>query len=180
MFCTRCGTPNPDDAAFCRNCSAPLAKPGDTPRQPGGFSAPTPYGAPSTTSPQQPAPPTQPAQPGQTGQPPYPGYQGYPVYQSSYANQSGAQQGNASGRAIASIILSILGLIACGFLTSIPGMILGKMELNAIRAGEAPRAGETLAKIGFYVGIAGTVIYCLGGLIWGILMAIGAASGNIH
>ncbi len=171
MFCTRCGTQNPDDAAFCRSCSAPLVKPGDTPRQPGAFSNPSPYATPSSS---QSSDPSQPS-----GQAPYPGYQGHPVYQSSYANQPPPQQGSASGRAIASIVLSILGLIACGFLTSIPGMILGKMEMNAINAGQAPRAGETLAKIGFYVGIAGTVIYCLLGTIWGIMMAIGAA-GNIH
>lgn len=137
MFCTRCGTQNPDDAGFCRNCSNALTRP---------------------VSHQQPQ------------APPYPGYQGPPVYQSSYINQPLAQQGSASGRAIASMILSILGLMpSCGFLTSIPGMILGKMEMNAIAAGQAPRAGETLAKIGFYVGIAGTVIYCLAGVVIGLL-----------
>lgn len=177
MFCTRCGTQNSEDAAFCRNCSAPLVKPGATPRQPGGFATPPPYGTSSTTSPQQPAQPTQPSQ---SGQAPYPGYQGYPVYQGNYVNQAPSQQSSASGRAIASLILSILGLIGCGFLTSIPGLILGKMEMNAINAGEAPRAGEVLAKIGFYLGIAATVLYCLGGIIWGILVFIGAVSGNIH
>jgi len=170
MFCTRCGTQNPEDVTFCRNCSAPLVKPGDTPRQPGGVN-PSPYAAPggSQTSPTSPPP----------GQVPYPGYQGYPVYQSGYANQPVPQQGSASGRAIASLVLSILGLLACTFFTSIPGLILGKMEMNAINAGEAPRAGETLAKIGFYLGIAGTAIYCLVGIIWAIIAMLSAASG-IH
>lgn len=172
MFCTRCGTQNPEDATFCRNCSAPLVKPSDPSRQSGGGFAPSPYATPGGSS--QSSSTSQP--PAQT---PYPGYQGYPVHQSSYANQPTTQQGSASGRAIASLVLSILGLIACGFLTSIPGLILGKMEMNAINAGEAPRAGETIAKIGFYVGIAGTAIYCLLGIVWGILMMVGAASG-IH
>lgn len=159
MFCTRCGTQNPDDAGFCRNCSSPLTRPGSQ-QQPGAYANPSP-------TPSQPQPP------------PYPGYQGAPIYQSSYANQSSVQ-GSASGRAIASMVLSILGLVMCAFFTSIPGMIMGKMEMNAIAAGQAPRAGETLAKIGFYLGIAGTVIYCLGGILWGILVSLGAAAGSFQ
>lgn len=154
MFCTRCGTQNPDDAGFCRNCSSPLTRPGSQP-QPGAYINPSPYSTPS--QPQQPPPP-------------YPGYQGPPVYQSAYAGQSA--QGSASGRAITSMVLSILGLVMCAFFTSIPGMILGKMEMNAIAAGQAPRAGETLAKVGFYLGIAGTVIYCLAGAAMGLLSMI--------
>ncbi|MDX2040721.1 MAG: DUF4190 domain-containing protein [Acidobacteriota bacterium] len=158
MFCTRCGTQNPDDAGFCRNCSSPLTRPVSQP-QPGAYANPSPYSTPS--------------QPQQTPPPPYPGYQGAPVYQSSFAGQP-AVQGSASGRAIASMVLSILGLVMCAFFTSIPGMILGKMEMNAIAAGQAPRAGETLAKVGYYLGIAGTVIYCLAGAAMGFLGMIGS------
>ncbi len=162
MFCTRCGTQNPDDAGFCRNCSSPLTRPvshsgqqtAPQPNQPTSGS----YANPSSS------------------QSPYPGYQGPPVYQSSYANQPITQQSGASGRAIASMVLSILGLVMCGFLTSIPAMILGKMELNDIKLGKAPKAGETLAKIGFYVGIAGTVISCLAGIAGAALWIIGAAN----
>lgn len=167
MFCTRCGTQNPDDGGFCRNCSSPLTRPGS---QQAGQQASGSYTNPYTTP-----SPTQ--QPSQT---PYPGYQGPPVYQSSFVNQPMAQQGSASGRAIASMVLGILGLVMCGFLTSIPAMILGKMEMNDIKAGRAPKAGETLAKIGFYVGIAGTVITCLAGLVGGILWFIGAAANSIQ
>ncbi|MEK7833428.1 MAG: DUF4190 domain-containing protein [Acidobacteriota bacterium] len=157
MFCTRCGTQNPDDAGFCRNCSSALTRPVSQ-QQPGSYANP-----PVST-------------PNQSQQaPPYPGYLGPPVYQSSFINQPLSQQGSASGRAIASMVLSILGLVMCAFFTSIPGMILGKMEMNAINAGQAPKAGETLAKIGFYVGIAGTVIYCLAGAVMGLLGMIGSA-----
>ncbi|HQR32472.1 MAG TPA: DUF4190 domain-containing protein [Blastocatellia bacterium] len=167
MFCTRCGTQNPDEAGFCRNCSSPLTRPvsqnsGQT-GQPSSGSYTNPI-APSSS---------------QYSQSPYPGYQGPPVYQSSFANQVVAQQGSASGRAIASMVLSILGLVMCGFLTSIPGMILGKMEMDAVKAGQAPKAGETLAKIGFYVGIAGTIISCLAGIA-GIVLWIFGAAASIH
>lgn len=162
MFCTRCGTQNPDDAGFCRNCSSPLTRPAS---HSGQQTAPQPN-QPTSGSYANPS----------SSQSPYPGYQGPPVYQSSYANQPITQQSGASGRAIASMVLSILGLVMCGFLTSIPAMILGKMELNDIKLGKAPKAGETLAKIGFYVGIAGTVISCLAGIAGAALWIIGAAN----
>lgn len=167
MFCTRCGTQNPDDAGFCRNCSSPLTRP--VSQHSGQTGQPTSGSYANPTSPSS----------SQSSQSPYPGYQGPPVYQSSFANQIVAQQGSASGRAIASMILSILGLVMCGFLTSIPGMILGKMEMDAVKAGQAPKAGETLAKIGFYVGIAGTIISCLAGIVGIVLWIVGAAA-SIH
>ena len=73
-------------------------------------------------------------------------------------NQMKPSQG-ASGRAITSMILSIVGLIFCGWLTSIPGMILGKIEMNAIRDGRASQAGSGFAKTGFYGGIVVTAFY---------------------
>ena len=69
------------------------------------------------------------------------------------------QKAGASGRAITSMILSIVGLIFCGWLTSIPGLILGKVEMNAIRDGRASQAGSGFAKVGFYGGIAVTAFY---------------------
>ncbi len=168
MYCTRCGTQNPDDAGFCRNCSSPLVKPGGAQQPSAPYSNPSSSGSAGGGQSQQP------------GQTPYPGYQGYPIYQSGYANQQVAQQGGASGRSIAAMVLSILGIVGCGFLTSVPGMILGKMEMNAISAGQAPKAGEVLAKVGFYLGIAGTVLSCLLGIIWAVLAFVGAAANSIQ
>jgi len=171
MFCTRCGTQNPDDAHFCRSCSSPLTRPVTSSRPPETFTPSSPYGAPGGGQPTPTSPPS--------SQLPYPGYQGHPVYQSGYANQPANLQGGASGRAIASLVLSILGLLGCMFFASIPGMILGKMEMNAIKEGRAPLAGEAIAKVGFYVGIAATLIYGLAGFFFMILFFIGVAS-NIH
>ncbi|MEP7337374.1 MAG: DUF4190 domain-containing protein [Acidobacteriota bacterium] len=170
MFCTRCGTQNSDDAAFCRSCSSPLTKPVTQPRQPGTAPPSPPYATPGSSQ-------SSPGHPSSSHLP-YPGYQGYPVYQSGYANQPANQQGGASGRAIASLVLSIIGLLGCTFFTSIPGMILGKMEMNAIKEGKAPQAGEAIAKVGFYVGIAATVIYALAVLSFIMLFLIGVASSH--
>ncbi len=173
MFCTRCGTRNLDTDQFCRSCNAPLVKPRDSQRQDpySGSAQPSPpY---PTTAGQQPH-----QQPTQTHQP-YPGYQGFPVSQSGYANQLPMNQASASGRAIAAMILSIVALFTCGPFLSIPGMIMGKMEMDAIRQGQAPVAGEAFAKVGFYVGIIVTALFCLGGLVWGILFAIGMSQSTL-
>jgi hypothetical protein len=162
MFCTRCGARNADDARFCRNCANPLARTASQTSRP--------EGRPET---------------GQHADLPYPGYQGNqnPIFQGqqpplpmqappSYGQVYPPAQG-ASGRAIASLVLTLLGLVTgCGPFLSIPALILGKLELDAIHRGQAPKAGETLAKLGFYGGIAVTTLYCMGGLLYGLLAGL--------
>jgi hypothetical protein len=171
MFCTRCGANNLDTDQFCRSCSAPLTKPGGAP------------GA-SSGSPQQPYPYSTPGHGQQQQTPqnysPYPGYQGYPPPQYGYANQMYQQQHGASGRAITSLILSIVSIFGCGFFTSIPGMILGKMEMNAIRLGQAPPAGDGLAKAGFYIGLVVTILSGLGVLVYIFLIFLGIAASTVQ
>jgi len=158
MFCTRCGARNLDTDQFCRSCNAPLVKPG----------SPQSQGAPSGSV-HQPYGSSQQQQPPQA-YPPYPNYQGYPQSQPSYPNQMSGQQSGASGRAIAAMIVSIASLVLClmtccvpftsiFFLsTSVVGIVLGKMEMDAISEGRAPQAGETMAKVGFYLGIASATL----------------------
>src|SRR5262245_28608551 len=140
MFCTKCGTQNLDTDRFCRNCSAQLVVPRPAPRFQQG-----------------PTQPTYPPQPSQTPSP-YPGYSGHPVPQAPYGDSMTSQQNKASGQAIAAMVLSICALALCCFPTGIIGTLLGKMEMNAIREGRAPKAGETFAKVGFYVGIISIII----------------------
>jgi Domain of unknown function (DUF4190)/zinc-ribbon domain len=170
MFCTRCGANNLDTDQFCRSCSAPLTKPRGAP---GASSGP----------PQQPYPYSTPGhgQQQQTPQnyPPYPGYQGYPPPQYGYPNQIYSQQ-SASGRAITSLVLSVISIVMCALFTSVPGMILGKMEMNAIRQGQAPLAGEGIAKAGFYIGLVVTILYGLVVLGYIFLFIIGIAATSIQ
>lgn len=181
MFCTRCGTSNSNESMVCTNCSAPLVRPGETPRAqgPAGYDrTPSPYSSGANWE-QNPPPPAQSSQPYPEYRSSYSESQGYQPYQSTYANQMPVQQASASGRAIAAMILSLVAIPTCfGPLLSIPGFILGKMEMNAIRAGTAPRAGETFAKVGFYVGIITTIIYCLLGAGWLALLTIGSISNS--
>jgi hypothetical protein len=174
MFCTRCGANNLDTDQFCRSCSATLTRTGGAQGQgvsSGPSQQPYPYSTPSSGQQQQPPP---------QGYNPYPGYQGYPQSQPQYgyANQAPGQQIGASGRAIASMILSIVSLVTCGPLLSVPGMIMGKMEMNAINQGQAPRAGENFAKAGFYVGLVVTILSCLVGIGYMFLILLGPASNR--
>ncbi len=148
MFCTRCGANNLDTDQFCRSCSAPLVKSGGAQgASSGSAQQPNPYSTPSAGQQQQQQQPQ--------GYTPYPGYQGYPPPQYGYADQMSGQQSGASGRAIAALVTSIISLVICCWPAGIVGIVLGKMEMNAIHEGRAPRAGETLAKVGFYLGIVG-------------------------
>jgi hypothetical protein len=93
------------------------------------------------------------------------------------------QQQSASGMAIAALILGILSFAGCGPPVALVGLILGKIEMNKIKRGESPVAGETLAKAGFFVSIANLVLY--GGiiciyLVFVVVFAGVAATGNVR
>jgi hypothetical protein len=104
------------------------------------------------------------------------GFAGQPQqFNQGFASQPQVSSGS-SGRAIASLMLSILGLIFCGWFTSIPGMILGKMEMNAIRDGRASQSGSGLAKTGFYMGIGVTALYGVIGGLYVLLAIFGSMS----
>lgn len=77
------------------------------------------------------------------------------------ANEAAPQQQPASTRAISALVLGILAVLCMGLLTGIPAIIMGSMELKAIRAGLAPKTGEGMAKTGYILGIVGTVFSLL-------------------
>src|SRR4051812_23741772 len=62
--------------------------------------------------------------------------EGAPFCTSCFARSSG---GSASRRAVASLVLSIVGL-NCAFLPGIVGLVLASRELSAIERNEAPMA----------------------------------------
>jgi len=86
----------------------------------------------------------------------------------------------ASSRAVAALVMGILSLVCLGFLAGIPAIVLGSMELKAIKAGTSPRAGESAAKVGLVLGIVGTVLTCLT-LIGVLLMVVlGISLGSME
>jgi hypothetical protein len=67
-----------------------------------------------------------------------------------------------SNRGLIAMICAILGFVACGPFSSVPGIFLAKAEMDAIREGRAPQSGENLAKWAFYLSIAATALSVLG------------------
>ena len=167
MFCTNCGQTNRNDAQFCTKCGNNLHP---------GFTPPS-----VTESPTMPLPP-----PSITDdspyQPPigsnYPS-QNIPQYTPpSFADYAPPLPGSASGRSIASLVLSIISVFTC-FLFSIPAMILGKQEMDAIKAGSSSPAGMGYAKAGFWIGLIWTLISCGGIILAGFFGMLGSIIGVI-
>jgi hypothetical protein len=90
-----------------------------------------------------------------------------------YAPQQPA--GAQSNRPIIALCLVIAGFLCCGPFTTIPGAILGWMEMSAIKEGRAPESGMVMSQIAFYGGIVLSILSLIG-LVVGILMAI---AGNL-
>ena len=84
----------------------------------------------------------------------------------------------ASGRAIATLILGILSLLCTGFLTGIPAIILGNMELKDIKAGKSSKQSEGIARVGFILGIIGTALTCIITLIIALFFFLAVTFGG--
>ncbi len=79
-----------------------------------------------------------------------------------------------SGRAIATLVLGILSLIPCFlFLTGIPAIIMGRSEIQAVRSGQANASGETLARVGYVLGIIGSIFGAAIIMMWACIIALG-------
>jgi hypothetical protein len=68
---------------------------------------------------------------------------------------------SASTNSIIALVLGILSWVACGILTAIPAWIMGKSEINKIKAGHSPQAGKTMATIGMWLGIVNVILWIL-------------------
>lgn len=71
----------------------------------------------------------------------------------------------ASGMAIASLVLAILGFCCCGIFAAIPACICGFIENGRINRGVSSPKGKWMAMVGIIVGIVATILGCLQ-LIW--------------
>lgn len=70
-----------------------------------------------------------------------------------------------------SLVLGILGLVCCGFFTSIPAIFVGKKSKQAQADGLATNGN--IGQIGFILGVIGTILSVLGTIVWIILISTG-------
>lgn len=102
------------------------------------------------------------------------GYGGQPAQ--NFAAPLAVNSGEASQRATIALVLAIAGLVCCGPLTSIPAIIVGWMEVAAIKQGQSPQAGMKFAQIGLWGGVAVTILQVFAFLFWIILSMAAAGS----
>jgi len=78
-----------------------------------------------------------------------------------------------SGKAIASLILSIVGIFVCVFIGQILGIIFGHVAKSDIRNSQGTLEGDSLATAGIVIGWVGILIDILFSLMWvGMMVSV--------
>lgn len=75
-----------------------------------------------------------------------------------------------NGHAIAALVLGVVSLTGCSFVTGIPAMVLGRMAKREIAESQGRSSGEEMATIGFVLGLVATVIGVLA--LVGVLLVV--------
>lgn len=157
-ICQNCHQANPANAVFCRQCAAPLSPGKATGGNQERFQNPVQNQPPDQYQNQQWNPPPNPS----------------PWHQPNAGSQMGGGnsapfEDKASGRAIGSAVLAGVSLICCGIFAGIPAILLGWLELTAIKEGRSSSKGLLFAQIGFWGGIAASIITTLIQLLFVLL-----------
>ena len=87
----------------------------------------------------------------------------------------GGEQPKTSGKAIASLVLGIIGVLTCGcVILSVLAIVFGSLARKDIRESGGATKGAGMAQAGFILGIIGIAL----AVIYWVLVATGAISGN--
>ncbi|MEJ2367074.1 MAG: DUF4190 domain-containing protein [Acidobacteriota bacterium] len=89
-------------------------------------------------------------------------------------------QDKASGMAITALVLGIVGIFCCGWLAGIPALIIGIMEFNKIKRGQASEKGKGFSLAGIVLGIIAILWGCLFTLWFFFLGGTGVMQGMMH
>lgn len=83
----------------------------------------------------------------------------------------------SSGKATASLVLGILGLVVCPLVLSVPAIVLGRGAMREIDASGGMIGGRSSAQAGFWLGVVGTAWVVLAFLIVVAVFLFGSAVG---
>lgn len=88
----------------------------------------------------------------------------------------GGQPQKTDGKAIAALVLGILGVFPCCsyFILGILAIVFGTLAKRDIDSSGGAKKGRGMAQWGFYLGIAGIVL----GILFWVLYAVGAVHYN--
>lgn len=90
------------------------------------------------------------------------------------ATEDGATYGDErwdrGSQAVPALVLSLVGLACCG-LPAVVGAVLAQRDLRAIAAGRTDPAKRSTAQLALVVGSAGTVLWIMAVVGYGLLLA---------
>lgn len=83
-----------------------------------------------------------------------------------------------NGKAIASLVLGILGIVSC-LVFAIIALVLGYQARNEIAASGGWQTGDSLAKAGIILGWAGLILWIAFLLLYAIIFAVASSSTSV-
>jgi hypothetical protein len=81
----------------------------------------------------------------------------------------------SSGKAVAALVLGILGLVSCGPIAAIPAIVVGRSAQREIDASGGMVTGRGLATAGVVLGWIEVAVMVLGALAVALLYAFGGS-----
>ncbi len=75
-------------------------------------------------------------------------------------------------RGVLILVLGILSLMVCGIL-GIAAWMMGKSDLEKMRLGQMDKEGEALTRVGYILGIVGSIFFILSLLLVALYVVIG-------
>ena len=79
-------------------------------------------------------------------------------------------------RGVMILVFGILGLMVC-FIFGIVSWVMGKGDLQKMKAGQMDREGEALTRVGYILGIVSTVIVLAAFVIWLLIVVLAVGAG---
>jgi len=79
-------------------------------------------------------------------------------------------------RGVMILVFGILGLMVC-FIFGIVAWVMGKGDLQKMKAGQMDREGEALTRVGYILGIVSTVIILAAFVIWLLIVVLAVGAG---
>ncbi len=80
-----------------------------------------------------------------------------------------------NGKAITALVLGLVSFLCCGPFTGIPAFFIGRKAKREIAASNGTQTGEGLATAGWILGLISSILFVLGAILWGVLLATGNA-----
>lgn len=149
-ICSNCNLSNSPEAVFCRQCATPLPQASSNQPQLN-------YQQPVNQQNQQ--------------------FNQQQNFGGNQMMQNASQPGGGTDRLTIGLILVVAGLFCCGPLSSIPGAVIGWLELTAVNEGRASIDRKGKAQLCLWGGIAVTIISSVIGFFIFILMLLSGGGG---